>query len=1552
MLSRPKRKAAGPKNYSDAAHESILEDLMKPVPAQRNRKRPASPAKPAALSLLPQKPSGKVPYNWLRPPSDADIFSRRLNLAGAYVDTASQILHCPGQPGARAAGATLSLDLETSTAALLLLRHMGQSQPPAAAPPAGFHLKRGDFIHMVSEPPGEPYYVGRIMGFKRKPKDVAPAANGSESGASHNNGDSLKGPQDKPGSGALARSGSGRADAHPESHTQPAALFVFQIQWFYRPRDISKHTSDSRVLFASMHSDTCPLSSFRGVVTVRHKTEVEELYPPPKPACDGSPAYASPLEYYCSLPNHFYFDKLFDRYMIKFYDIIKTSSLLPHIDNAANNSKHYLLALNKRFEYIFMEASRTKQFLNNFNSTSSSHCEVCAEWCSPNESVDCAGCAKNFHMLCLDPPLLKKPSRGFSWSCAVCTKKHELEHRSKKTLMLSHDNRSTNESELSITESTDPTDQELPEERAHDTILPKYEIMAIDYLNNDADVSFEERRLREEWPLRYLGKHTRLEDAVDPDDRSPYPRACTNLGARFQASNIPEFEDHPILYYDPETPKERTSKLKKGSGSKTAKKHKDEEEVEKLSVPNEYEHLSPKDYPSWLQRRPKGYIERGEDDGDGRTCTLMWKAREEDKQDNFSHLDAYVESCKPIAEHLGMLPNSPNFVDAILKFYLDSKRDTNRALSLAKTLTKASLREPAFSKEEIKRFESGVRENGSELFPTYKKVKTQPCAMIVRFYYLWKKTEQGRLIWGNFPGRKKKAQKEQRPDEKPNMKVTPAIDDFADSEDDSSYENEKIVAKKKMFQCKHCQSYQSYKWFKITGHDITCDFDDTSKTLKPKAGVVSALCFRCAKLWRRYAVYWEDPQEIQKRNSRGVGGYRKKVEPELIADSQSILEYGEMMGGLCYDINIKLITSSVITPPPTLLKPSALARAEKFPKTTASTETKPKPLESGTKSPKVEQLDPKAAPRLTSRQLSLSTKQAIKTESSTEEPAPKKRKPSGNGSSNSKVKVEPKEKVQHVSKKKIEVSKPTNSTSTDDRSTTNKRKRKAETEKTPNSVNEVNKPSLKPPASNSKKQRKVTTDSASILNPIFNHIYREELPKVATVTKIDKRLFPVLDKTVLEDVIDNYKLRQLTDMKLLTIQNQTPSNAKVEQPYNVTDRDCCVCLDKTRSEEALQEMLICTNCGVNVHASCTGITLFGKQKPIKQWLCDPCTNDLSPNYSSNYSCCLCLANELNYEGSILGSPKVKPDYLVPILDSGKWCHLLCAMFSYKSIIFRNLVTPAFVSKEVLHALSTRCFGTAIESVSNVYLENYSSRCGICGCFNGALVQCDMCEVDHRFHVTCAQDTDNFKLGFKLATSKLPKTSTNSYVEKEIGKLEPILVCSKHADQPISGIRDYGRRTPTGEQRPLVQLFLEDISKSILPKLNGPQLKARNYISMIATFMEKENAQPRNPKITTNEAVATQTLVCMSCGVKSSPCWWSVAGSTSWKCQNCHFNDPGEEGEDQVSEGSKFKAELEAPLGGQACGISDMSDVVSAIHQPPEPKTHEILTHLESILSCT
>lgn len=641
----------------------------------------------------------------------------------------------------------------------------------------GDRLVKGDNVFLVCEPPGEPYYCGRIMGFVKK---------------------------------------NGTSKAEDLQGTQPAQEFLFKVNWWYRCRDISKHSVDSRILYASMHSDTCPLQSFRGRCTVKHRDEIEDF------------------EAYKRTPNQFWFEKLFDRYMIKFYDVIPTVLL-------TNLPQSYATALHKRFQYIFVEQGRAKEMLQSPKS-----CVRCNQWCSPTDSVQCCECDDLYHLLCLDPPIFKKPARGFAWSCINCVKKIEQKKMIPSLIPEVHNNEIL---------------------RSHPVRLPLYEELAIVFLEKDKANTFEMTRNKEEWVYRYLGMHAKLEDALDLEDR-PYPRAASRLGPKHQLAGMQPWLGHHLQYFDPSELNEEfqgqapsTGRKKKGGRRRNKTIG---EELQPLPLPQEYQDTPPDEFPSWLQPRPEGYIERGGDD----TVTLMWdQSNEKDET-----VEKYVEECAPIAKSLNLLANTPNFMDAILKNLLDCQYDYTKAMDLNKQLTRETLREPTFTEKEIQLFENGVRKYGSELWPTFKEVNSQSFAMVVRFYYLWKKTKNGHLIWDNFEGRKKYKSKKQDAD---------AEDaDLANSGDDSSYDVSK--SKNKKFQCKHCKTDESIQWFRAYGAQHPENEPDT----------VMALCKRCARIWRRYAVLWEDPNDVMKRIAmKGITNINKrKIEAELLLDSEMILK--------------------------------------------------------------------------------------------------------------------------------------------------------------------------------------------------------------------------------------------------------------------------------------------------------------------------------------------------------------------------------------------------------------------------------------------------------------------------------------------------------------------------------------------------------------------------------------------------------------------------------------------------------------------------------------
>lgn len=1527
---RPKRKATANKNYLDIIPDSLLESSSSAhnshlkngssatsSPSKnsytagasvRNRGR-ASNVKnsPGYAALLPVSSKSaqygaKLPINWVPPVKANERFSHRLNLKDAFVDMEMQTLTCPNQPHIDYVASDSVEDRELQR---LICIQTGQKNTPGSnsgrKSRAPFQLLKGDYIYMVSEPPGEPYYIGRLMGFHLKGKV-----------------DETRGPVDI------------------------NANYEFLIQWFYRPRDISKNTTDLRLLYASMHSDTCPVSSFRGLLTVKHKLEVEKFYVPKLHGNAGESMSA--VEYYTSLPNCFYFDKLFDRYMIKFYDIIKTSTLLDYLENETNNNKNYILALNKRYEYVFMEAARTKVFLNNFTSTMSTHCNICAEWCPAAESVTCSECNKHFHMLCLDPPLLKKPSRGFSWSCAICSKKHELEQLRKKILMLSHDNKTTNQDELSTGESLHPLDgSEMLSQRNGDDILPKYELCAIDYLNNDAETSVSERRLQEEWNIRYLGLHCRLEDAVDPDDRSPYPRASTSLGTKYQAINIPECVDHPIVYFDIEKDGLERGKSKKGPGGrKTAKRKSDAKMGRHLSIPPEFEDVPPSQYPSWLQARPKGYVERGEDDGEGDTCTLLWKSPERDLEDNFARHDAFVAACAPYAKKLDLHPNSPNFVDAIVKIYMEADGNTEKGVAAVKKLTRKSLKEPTLTKDEIKRFEAGVRKHGSEIFPISKEVKTQPCSALVRYYYIWKKTKAGQAIWGNFPGRKKKKNKESE------MKIIKPGETCADSDDDSSYENDKIIDQKTLFKCKHCHLFVSEEWFKITGFDGASKHDTLLDDIPMvDSDAVSALCFRCAKLWRRYAVYWEDPLEVERKSTRGLGGYKRKVEAELIADSEQTLKHADHIGAVfCPETSKNQIQCSVISE-------SALNKPQKL-----RGIPKPELQEILT----TEAMNEKKPSRLTSRQLSLSAKEAAE---KTVEPQKKKRKAEPKikaevkkidlktkEAKEVKVKVEPKIKVDSKGKRAEKTKGDKKADKATELKLSGDRKIELKNDPKKRSASVSKKESQKRKKKNSdislepkaKKEKSSTPKPSSKLTgknppepitPVFNSLYVKpssfrtllSLPLASTLLRRVLTAFRIMQLANRQTIVENRiplllkkgPTKVTTPAKSVGVMPSLGTSTGVgskrmetensaRKPKSLMDSNsaekkksqvstslaltspssigkpgttsCTICL---QHDIILNDLMACATCGTAVHGSCIGVNIPKHAQPVRHWQCEMCMNEMKAMYGREYRCCLCPDNihqKTHYSHNGF-------DHLIPIVEIGQWCHILCASFNFRGVIFKN--APSMVDS--LNE-GTRYSGIVVESIALTVSQSTGHLCSICG-HSGGLVECVKCLENEpaetiggektnersrkctRTHVTCAQRASGYEVGLRFSKNGA-RVGAIAYSKSHLGRLVPSIICDKHEKDGLTySLRALGNRTPTAENRPLFALFLEDLRKSSLRGAHGPQLRSQNYLNLIKASIKK----PEKETWMNEQSATILPKKCRRCKIDCSPKWWAYDSPT-------------------------------------------------------------------------
>ena len=500
-------------------------------------------------------------------------------------------------------------------------------------------------------------------------------------------------------------------------------------------------------------------------------------------------------------------------------------------------------------------------------------------------------------MNCVRPPLLKKPARGFAWSCGPCSRKQERKLEARNTPIVGE-------------RAGDAEEEELMEEEEDDNA--GVSDLTSGSSPRDADsqelgtrpATAEQIAQAKLWPYRYLGIHCRVEDALDYDDRI-YPRASSRLGPRHQA-NVTIWHGRPVELVKPADIKK---KYIKGSS------HKKDAKLSKETIAAlEADKIAREKRPKWVMDEPPGYVHRGEDLANSdpvNTARLQFRLPEvgeissrgmDDEEtpgdqnveleQREKFIDDYMARARPIAKSFGLKEWSTNFLDKALEILCSNDYAVEPALQqLGNVDKKKDLKEPELTKEELRKFEEGVAKYGSELRDVSRHVgKSQKHANIVRFYYMWKKTDRGKQIWGHYEGRKGKKQAKQT-DSK-------LVDDVADDIDDSAFDNDKAALRKRRFECKFCATRKSPQWRRAPGTvpGTTVSAEPTSKNSKDKGvHLLVALCQRCAGLWRKYGIQWENIDEVAKKVAQGGGrAWKRRVDEELLIELVSANEANQI----------------------------------------------------------------------------------------------------------------------------------------------------------------------------------------------------------------------------------------------------------------------------------------------------------------------------------------------------------------------------------------------------------------------------------------------------------------------------------------------------------------------------------------------------------------------------------------------------------------------------------------------------------------------------------
>ncbi|ORY26560.1 BAH-domain-containing protein, partial [Neocallimastix californiae] len=483
-----------------------------------------------------------------------------------------------------------------------------------------------------------------------------------------------------------------------------------KIAWFLRPRDIlgKKKNFDSRLLLATMHYDVNPISSIRGKCIIKHRSHIEDF------------------ESYRQQEDTFYYEKLYDRYSQRLYDVVP-------VEQIRNLSDTLVLAFYP-YKFIIVDDGKAPDFVDK------RECAVCGKWVDSDVLLDCLHCHRKFHMYCIDPPMTKKPSKGYAWECLEClgylteNEDEEAGDEMDDSNLILKMNESRNHSTI-INNNNNTKYSPKKSKKLSKISISKEEEKEPPLKRNlippNAD-EFEEPK----WPFIYFGdisrRNTFLTDNLDPTDI--FPKTCSRVGKKYQ-SDIPdllspeEIENQKKVNLDEEI-----------SNYDTALENEIQERIH-----NNHNHNHNNNNSKGKGRKKRGKIK--EQDVPialrGSKYELVYSKPDEWEDEKVNEYIKKVRDCHSEIKNMDL------FDRALLELH-KSNYDIDKSFSIMEKITLKDLDLPTWSKTEIKQFENGIIKYGHELQYVKQEVPTKRRKDVVQYFYRWKKSPRYRLIYSQF----------------------------------------------------------------------------------------------------------------------------------------------------------------------------------------------------------------------------------------------------------------------------------------------------------------------------------------------------------------------------------------------------------------------------------------------------------------------------------------------------------------------------------------------------------------------------------------------------------------------------------------------------------------------------------------------------------------------------------------------------------------------------------------------------------------------------------
>ncbi|KAJ2723290.1 putative PHD type zinc finger protein with BAH domain-containing protein [Coemansia sp. Benny D115] len=778
----------------------------------------------------------------------------------------------------------------------LSLSNSDVSVPP---PPKSVTLADGtivavdDYVYLQGEIADDPFYIGRVMEFVYVPRvrQPKPLISSMPTQAIHT-----------PTNGTI--DGKGSKNKHDISRVPkleinvpvspvPEVQLRARLAWFQRPRDLPVSRAkikDTRLLIATMHSDLNPVAAIRGKCVVRHSREITDLTA------------------WRSAPDHYYYNQLFDRYSTRLYEIVPVKEI-------RNAPQDVLKKLSDTYEFIFAESQKISDLVNTRRA-----CTVCAKWCSINESLKCSLCEKHYHMQCLDPPLTRKPAKGYSWQCAACLR--QLQEQRLAAL----GKNSTEPTEVIIASDRKRTTRNTPTEDAAGATRRSATGAAVSdtesrggskrlkLANGDGRINVEDMvspiprpKNRGLWPFRYFGININIDDVLHDDERI-YPRAVSRIGLKYQAI-VPEM----VSPAGPELDKMLMQK-------------REELAMSAANGQSKRPQLMLRQSSGSVAQQPSssgGYGHRGREGGGGPNSRWHGKSAEQMdsmwdyielqrgnhdeqlffKQPKFmdnEELDMYMGSIVPYLRRHFMSVQDFTLLDcqdAALHGLALHDYDVEEALITIPDCPEEYIRPrapgDAWSPQNLVKFKECLREYGENLQSVHEAIPENTRRAVVLRYYLMSPTEEGQLLLEDFENRNRSGQRRLNLGQGEgagagvgSIHLEVASDAGASSVNTpASSPRLSAFGERTSKKCSHCQQEHSARWFAAP-----IGFAAYNTRSNKASGSQRVICADCREYWQHYGITPDqDSINVRKQHKR----QRVLPPPLLLAQDQDSMTDGE-----------------------------------------------------------------------------------------------------------------------------------------------------------------------------------------------------------------------------------------------------------------------------------------------------------------------------------------------------------------------------------------------------------------------------------------------------------------------------------------------------------------------------------------------------------------------------------------------------------------------------------------------------------------------------------